>query len=390
MFIHLHLSGFHAAVHQAVEPRLAGRPVAVAIDAGSHAPLIAVSAEGRRYAVHPGMRAAAARRRCAGLVVVTPRPDLYRRARRAVVREAAAATPLVGGGGDGFDLDLAGTERAWRSVTGSDDPLVQAGWWAAALRRRMDQRLRLPACAGVAPRLRFARLAALAARDDADGVRVLPQADAAAVVAGWPLRWLHGLPWEILRLLADCGITTIGTAAGMPRADLRQLLGEGGDELLALLDDDPEPLVPPCSGPEPEILVSRSAGTGGADAARAMAMTATLARDLGFRLRADGLACTRLTLGGTHLDGRVSSRGALLPGQLRHDDELIRNAIGLLGALTRRVSWEQLSLSATGLCSAEDQQELFAPARPRRLEAARDLLRLRFGTEMVAPATHPE
>ena len=49
MFLHLQIPGFHAAVHQAAEAGLRGRPVAVAVDAGPQAPLFATSVETRSF-----------------------------------------------------------------------------------------------------------------------------------------------------------------------------------------------------------------------------------------------------------------------------------------------------------------------------------------------------
>lgn len=387
MLLHLHLPGFHATVQQAVTSRLAGRPVAVAIDAGAQAPLIDVSPEARRGGVFPGLRAAAAVRRCPGLNVTTPQPELYRRARRALMAAATTASPLVGGRADGLDVDLGGSERLWRAAAGSDDPLKQAEWWGHTLHERIRADLRLPTAVGVAGRVRVARLAALAARDRRDGLCVVAPETEAATIRDWPVRWVRDLPWEHLRLLADCGITTLGAAGAMAAADLRTLLGDDGEELLSLLSGQDEPLVPPCTDPEPEIAVARGCGDGGADTERAGRLLRTIARDLGFRLRCDHLACTRLTLAGTWMDGRTVTRTVTARRQLRHDDDLERAALGLLAALTRRVWWQRLSLTATGLCSAEEQQELFDAPRVHRLENARDLLRTRFGAELVSPAT---
>lgn len=390
MLLHLHLPGFHATVQQAVTSRLAGRPVAVAIDGGAQAPLIDVSPEARRQGVFPGLRATAALRRCPGLTVTTPQPELYRRARRALMVAANTASPLVGGRADGLDVDLSGSERLWRDATGSDDPLKQATWWARTLHERIGEDLRLPTTVGVARRLRVARLAALAARDERDRVCVVTPETESATLRDWPIRWVRDLPWELLRQLAECGITTLGAAAAMAPADLRQLLGDDGESLLALFSGEDEPLVPPCIDPEPEIVVARGAGDSGADATRSTRLLAALARDLGFRLRGDGLACTRLTLAGVWLDGRTTTRTTQAKRQLRHDDDLERTALVMLAALARRVSWQRLSLTATGLCSAEEQQELFDAPRAHRLENARDLLRTRFGTELVSPATQAE
>lgn len=387
MLVHLHLPGFHATVQQAVMPRLAGRPVAVAIDAGAQAPLIDVSPEARRDGVFPGLRAAAALKRCPGLTVTTPQPELYRRARRALMAAATTASPLVGGRADGLDIDLAGSERLWRSAVGSDDPLTQARWWGRTLHTRIRDDLRLPTAVGIAARLRVARLAALAARERRDGLCVVTPESEGATIRDWPIRWVRDLPWEHLRVLSDCGITTLGAAAAMAATELRTLLGDEGEALLALFSGEDEPLVPPCTDPEPEVAIARGCGDRGADAERAARLLRIIARDVGFRLRSDHLACTRLTLAGTWLDGRTVTRTVTAKRQLRHDDDLERTALAALTALTRRVSWQRLGLTATGLCSAEEQQELFDAPRVHRLENARDLLRTRFGAEVVTTAT---
>jgi DNA polymerase IV len=385
MFIHLHIPGFHAAVHQALDSTLRGRPVAVAVDASEQAPLFDSSSEARAQRIWPGVRAAAARRRCPGLVVVTPQPELYRRAQRALVTAASAATPRVAWQQAGVDLDLHGTETLWRAVTGSDQSVAQAAWWAATLRQRVAERLALAVSVGVAPRLQLARLAALAARGTAQQVSVvMPGAEHAALVH-WPLRWLRALPPELLRTLADCGLTTFGAIAELPPAALDQVLSTHAGLVRSVLDGDDALDVPALVDPERELAAVVECGghEGGATAQRAAWLLAGLARDLGFRLRAEALAATRLTLSGTYLDGRTAERSCRPRQQLHHDDELQAAAGALLAPLARRVSWQRLTLTAGGLRPRERQEELFAPARVRRVEGARDQLRTRFGCELV-------
>ena len=401
MFIHLHIPGFHAAVHQALAPDLRGRPVAVAVDAGEQAPLFDSSSEARAQRIWPGLRAGAARRRCPGLVVVTPQPELYRRAQRAVLGAASAATPRVAWQQGGVDLDLRGTEILWRTITGSEQPPAQAAWWAATLRQQVEARLALSGSVGVAPRLRLARLAALAARGTAARIQVVVPGEERVALAEWPLRWLRALPPELLRTLADCGLTTFGAIAGLPGPALDQVLGAQAALVRGVLDgddngndgDDGE--VPALVDPERELVAmvecgSQAGGVGGASALRAQRLIADLARDVGFRLRAEALAATRLTLSGIYLDGRTAERCCRSRQQLYHDDQLQAAAAALLTPLVRRVAWQRLTLTAGGLLPRACQEELFAPARQRRVEGARDLLRTRFGKELVGalePAT---
>jgi hypothetical protein len=103
-------------------------------------------------------------------------------------------------------------------------------------------------------------------------------------------------------------------------------------------------------------------------------------------LRERHLATTVLTLDGRHRDGRTVTRTQRCAQQIHHDDELAKIARDLVTRLSRRPYWEYLHLHATGLCSAEDQQQIFTPLRDRRIETARDHLRRRFGRDCVAPA----
>lgn len=383
MFIHLHISGFHAAIHQAVAPELRGRPVAVAVDASEQAVLFDTSSEARACRIWPGLRAAAARRRCRDLIIVTPDPALYRRAQRATQGVASAVTPRVGMHQHGLDLDLQGTETLWRAVTGASDPAAQARWWGARLRAEFATRLHLPISVGIATRLRLARLAALAARAAADGVEAVAPGDESTACLAWPLRWQRDLSADALQALADCGITTFGALAAIAEIDARRLLGAQADVVLGVLNGDDEPTVPALVDPERTLAVGRDGGDAGVDATRAERLIAELARDLGFDLRAAALACTRLTLSGTWLDGRTAERRCRPLHQLRHDDELATAAQALLTPLHRRVQWQRLALTAGGLVPIEEQLELLAPPRSRRVQGARDLLRSRFGSDLV-------
>lgn len=386
MIVHLAIPGFHAAVHQAALPALRRRPVAVAVDAGEQAPLFATSREARAAGIWPGARAAAARRRCPGLIVVTPEPEWYRRAQARLADLCNAWTPCVGGRAGHLDCDLAGTERLWRDRVGVEAPLAQAAAIATRLCAAVRGVLAIDACAGVAARVTAARLAArLAARTPAEPVAVIAPDEERARLDPLPLGWLD-CGEEALARLGDCGLATLGDARALGDDRLRELLGDDAAPITAALTGVAEPVVPELVDPAPELTVARRCGDAGADAVAAERLLAHLARELGVQLRARGLACTGLTFTGRHLDGRTATGTQRADRQLRHDDELAAIAIALAAKRARRVHWERLALTAGGLCAAEEQQELFAPQRAHRIERARDALRSRFGDELVRAA----
>jgi DNA polymerase-4 len=391
MFLHLHVPGFHAAVHQALDATLRGHPVAVAVDAGDQAALFDVSQEAAAAHIWPGVRVAAARRRCPRLHVVTPQPTWYHRAHRALQEAAVAAAPRVGGRPGSLDVDLTGTEGVWRQACGSVDAQVQAGWWAARLHHQIRQQLHLPVSIGVAGRVRIARLAALAARSHADGLCRVPLGAELTTIAPWPVRWLRDLSYPALQALAACGMATIGAVAALPEPAMRHLLGAEADFLVTLLAGADEPTVPVLDTPSREVAATVEAGVAGADAAQAELLVRDLAREVGFRLRADGSACTRLTLSGTWLDGRTASRSSALRRQLCHDDALAQLAVELLQALQRRVAWDG-GRPATRRAPGGAAAPVAPAAHGRRARPAAVSLRSRRGVPRHGPrasATDP-
>ncbi|HYE07952.1 MAG TPA: hypothetical protein VEL07_20710 [Planctomycetota bacterium] len=395
MYLHLRIPGFHAAVHQASAARLRGRPVAVAVDGGDQSPLFATSIEARKQGVWPGLRAAAARRRCPGLHVVTPEPDLYRRAQGAVERLCLGYTPAVRGRAGRIDCDLSGTERLWstrlRDGGTVDAAIEQAATIAERLRATAARDLRLTGSLGVALRLPVARLAARLARDGAFAkhpLLVVPAGAERELCDPLPLAWVDDCPRAALAALAECGVHTIGEWRGMTADQAEALIGASAQAALERLDRDGEPVLPEdAPGGDPEIAVARHCGAAGASPEHAVAVAVELARELGFRLRARQLTCGALTLSMRWTDGRVADATLRPRRALRHDDELAGAAADLLAKRLRRVWCERLTLSAGGLGAADEQLELFEPPRARRLEAVKDRLRARFGDDLVRTLT---
>jgi DNA polymerase-4 len=390
MFLHLQIPGFHAAVHQAAEAGLRGRPVAVAVDAGPQAPLFATSVEARGFDIWPGLRADLALRRCPTLVIKTPDPERYRAAQQRVMELCGAFTPRVGGSAGRLDLDLAGTESLWRQQLpcggAMDTPHGLAQAVAMQLRRRIAEETGLNTCIGGAARLLVARLVAALAREKhvcRQGVVVVEPGTEATVTDLMPIGQLVECDAHAKDLLVRCGITTLAHLRALSANDLLGLIGPGGGELYNALHGLSEEIVPELIDPEPNVSACCRGGPGGAGPESAAAMLAVLARELGFGLRQRQLACTCLTLEGRWIDGRSGQVAKVLAYQCWQDAQLAGCATELLAKLARnrREHWERLRLTASGLCAAEAQQEWFAPTQ--RLDSVHDRVRPRCVAESV-------
>ena len=75
--IHIDMDAFYASVEQRDNPALRGKPVAVGYPA-KRGVVAAASYEARRFGVRSAMPSTVAMRKCAELVFVPPRFDVYR------------------------------------------------------------------------------------------------------------------------------------------------------------------------------------------------------------------------------------------------------------------------------------------------------------------------
>ena len=75
--IHIDMDAFYASVEQRDDPILKGKPVAVGYPA-KRGVVAAASYEARRFGVRSAMPSTLAMRKCAELVFVPPRFDVYR------------------------------------------------------------------------------------------------------------------------------------------------------------------------------------------------------------------------------------------------------------------------------------------------------------------------
>ena len=92
--IHVDMDGFYASIEQRDEPSSRGKPVAVGYPA-KRGVVAAASYEARGFGVRSAMPSTVATRKCAELVFVPPRFDVYREVSKQVQAIFTDYTPLV-------------------------------------------------------------------------------------------------------------------------------------------------------------------------------------------------------------------------------------------------------------------------------------------------------
>jgi len=193
--IHVDMDAFFASVEQRDDPALRGKPVAVG---GGHRGVVAAASyEARRFGVRSAMPAVTAKRRCAELIFVKPRFDVYRSVSHEVRAIFADYTDLV----EPLSLD-----EAYLDVTEDRLGLGSARAIAEDIRRRIAKETGLTASAGVSYCKFIAKLAS--DQNKPDGLCVIPPSEGPAFVAALPVARFHGVGPVTARKMERLGIFT--------------------------------------------------------------------------------------------------------------------------------------------------------------------------------------
>ncbi|MFJ7333678.1 DNA polymerase thumb domain-containing protein [Streptomyces sp. NPDC101110] len=283
-------------------------------------------------------------------------------------------------------------DAALADVSGS---LRYFGTDATALAERIRARTGglygLRSTVGVAANPLLARM--VAAGGPPSAVRTLPD-DVGAVAAFLeekPSAALQGVGPATARTLSSYGLDSVGRIAAAPLGTLQRILGATAGRRLhdAARGLDPTPVVP--SAPPRSMSVEHRFAQDELDRDRQRAALLALTDRLGLRLRGESQVACALTLTVRYADRSTTTRTRTLHEPTAHTRSLTALAYDLHDRLAlQRARVRTVSLRAESLIAAEraSRQLLFEPAdeKARRVEAAADRARDRFGAEAVRPA----
>jgi len=398
--LHLAVDSFPIEAERLRCPKLAGRPVALAPGDSPRPRVLAASREARAAGVTPGTPLVLARRRCPGLVTLSPDRDLYEGLSESLLGRLRAFAPVIepGPGSGRFFLDLTGVARRAPDVR---DRAARAG-------REIESAFRLHPTLGVAGNKLVSRVAAGVLAPDGDLLDV-PAGSEAAFLAPLPVGVLPSARGRAeaarLHLL---NIRLVRDVERLTAVQLRAAFGRLAETLWREARGvDPTPVSPREAAPRAiaEETLARETN----DARVLSARVERLAAEVGAGLRARGQGTRRLTLRASYADGREESARRSFPEALRGAAELRAAALALLDrAVARRVRVRRLRLEASAIAPGARQLTLWdgaaacgdaagravargpaAAAIPRgeALEAALDRVRARFGGDALTPAS---
>ena len=208
---HFDVDAFYARVAVRDDPRLRGKPVAVA-GRSRRAVVLTASYEARPFGVRSAMPLYKARQACAELIVVQPEMQKYRAISQQIFEIFASRGHPV----EGLSLDEA--------FIGIGEVTFEAACdLAASVRRKVFAATGLTVSAGVATGKMIAKIASDSCKPD--GLRAIAAGDEAAFLAPMPVGQLWGIGPKMQSRLGVFGIATIGDLAALDEMRLRELFG---------------------------------------------------------------------------------------------------------------------------------------------------------------------
>ncbi|HPI15399.1 MAG TPA: DNA polymerase [Spirochaetota bacterium] len=378
--IHLNVAHFMAAVEEALDPSLKGRPFVIAPEGAERAVAVEVSRAAFSEGLRRGMPLAKARAALPGLKVLPVREALYRRAGAALFEIASGFSPLLEspGGGHLF-VDITGTRRLFGHPVDC----------AARLREEAVRRAGLRPVAGLAVNRLVSKIGTRVVKPD--GFVVIGPGDEPGFLRHQQVSLVPGVGEKLLGRLGLLGIREMGELASLSDSDASAFLGRHGPVLRDRARGIDSAPLSVHRAEERGIRASHLFDTDTSDTDEIEAALRVIVEDAGVALRSDGLAARAVEVGLSYSD-RLRARGfAALSAPTWRDAELFRAArTALYRAMTRRVRVRRVAVALLRPIHAERQAELFAPpeaAKEEALQAALDSIRSRYGRGAVRTAS---
>ncbi|MGR3984003.1 MAG: DNA polymerase IV [Gammaproteobacteria bacterium] len=375
MILHIDMDAFYASVEEREQPALRGRPLAVGGRPEARGVVAAANYAARAFGIHSAMPSALAVRRCADLILLPPRGQLYAEVGAQIREIFHRYTPLV----EPLSLD-----EAFLDPRGSERLHGDAETIGKAIKRDILDELRLVASVGVAPNKFLAKLAS--GHDKPDGFTVLTQARAQEFLDALPVGRMWGVGKSAEKRLHGAGVYHVLQLRRASPGWLKETFGAHGERLWQLAHGIDARAV----APESEVKSISHETTFAADINAPeilLAVALDLCESVCYRLRRAELRGRTVTLKIRFEDFSTITRARSLPQPSDATDDVWQLAGQLLrrelagGKFSARLLG--VGVSNFGAAGAAAQGDLFARGgeedKRKRLDALSDAIKARYG-----------
>ncbi|UJL44782.1 DNA polymerase IV [Virgibacillus sp. NKC19-16] len=220
VIFHIDMNCFYASVEMAHDPKLKGKPLAIAGNPEERKGIVVTSSyEARAKGVKTTMQLREAKRLCPELIIMRPNFDRYRTASKQIFQMLSDITPHVQPVSidEGY-MDVTDTEH-------DESPLRIA----ENLQKKILEELRLPCSIGIAPNKFLAKMASDIKKPL--GITILRKRELSQTLWPLPIEEMYGVGEKTSEKLKTIDIKTIGDLAKKDVYQLKQMLGINGERL---------------------------------------------------------------------------------------------------------------------------------------------------------------
>ena len=278
--VHLDADAFFAAVEQASDPKLRGKPVAVG---GEKRGIIAsASYEARRFGVYTPMPTARARKLCPKLIVLSGDFERYEQFSNWMFGYCYDFTP---------DVEQTSIDEGYFDLSGTRKPASEI---ALTIRKAIGQRLKITVSEGIGTNKLVSAVASKLSKPAA--FYEVPSGQEAAFLHPLPNKWLPGVGPKTSALLNAAGLAEIRHVALTPLSMLELLLGNQAATIQKFANGvDERPLVP-VSEPQKSFSEQETFATDLTDEGYIEAVLRRMADKLFATVREEGRSIRTLTV----------------------------------------------------------------------------------------------
>lgn len=215
--LHVDMDAFFASVEQRDFPQYRGKAIVVGGRPDQRGAVAAASYEARQFGIHSAMPSRVAQQRCAHLIFVSPRFEVYRAVSQQIREIFHRYTDLV----EPLSLD-----EAYLDVTQNKVGIPSATLIAREIKQAIWQETQLTASAGVSINKFLAKIAS--GLNKPDGLSLIPPEQAAAFVEALPIEKFYGVGAATAQKMQALGIHTGADLKQWEEADLVKHFGKVG------------------------------------------------------------------------------------------------------------------------------------------------------------------
>ncbi|HLR62473.1 MAG TPA: DNA polymerase IV [Lentibacillus sp.] len=220
IIFHVDMNSFYASVEMAYEPKLKGKPLAIAGNPEERKGIVVTSSyEARAKGVKTTMQLWQARKLCPELIVLRPNFDRYRAASKEIFQILAEITRYV----QPVSIDEGYMDVTCTEKHGSPIEIAQN------LQKKISNELDLPCSIGIAPNKFLAKMASDMKKPM--GITILRKRDISEKLWPLPIEEMYGVGEKTAKKLRTFDINTIDDLASGDPYQLKQILGINGERL---------------------------------------------------------------------------------------------------------------------------------------------------------------